>query len=147
METDLRREPSFQESAVPMPPPRQIDNFAYREFKVILVQDGGRIRARAYDARRKQVDEVSGQTLDEVKADIKMRLNPMSEDFVGIDGAVNLFYKAFPGSFACKYHKFRERDYKEQTSEFIATRLAAEEIDELRPAATTRPFAVGRHRL
>jgi hypothetical protein len=114
-----------------MPPPKWIDAFDYREFHVVIAQDGGLVRAVARDSKQQQVEEVSGDTACEVTADIKTRLNALSQTFVGIDSAINLFLKTFPGGFDSDFYRHYERDYKDQAIDFMNTRLSEENLDTL----------------
>jgi hypothetical protein len=114
-----------------MSPPRRLGEFDYREFKVVLAQDSGQIRAMARDSKGKQVAEASGRAMDHVKSEIKACLNHLSQDFFGIEGAINLFRQAFPDAFQCEYYHDRERIYKDQTTTFILARLGEGPIDDL----------------
>jgi hypothetical protein len=114
-----------------MPPPKWLATFHHREFEVVLAQDGGRVRAVARDSKRQQAEEVSGDTAEDVTAEIKTRLNAKSQTFVGIDSAINLFLTTFPGGFNSDFYKYYERDYKDEAIECMKTSLSRENLESL----------------
>lgn len=114
-----------------MAPPERLEEFSYKEFHVVVERTGNQIRAVARDHKHDEVDGITGETLSEVRSDIKCRLNHISQDYAGVGSAINLFRRAFPGGFESKYYVFRERAYKDTRSRFMVENLREDQIDEL----------------
>lgn len=110
---------------------KRVKEFSHREFYVVVAQESERFRGVARDGKRRVVEEIAGGTLDEVTAEIKRRLNHLSQDFVSVQGAINLFGKAFPGGFTSEFYGYYERKYKDNTAQFVADKLAERRIKEL----------------
>jgi hypothetical protein len=114
-----------------MPTPMRLEEFWYREFHVVLARIGNQVRAIARDREGNQVEDVADETTDEAKAEIKRRLNHLSQNFVTVEGAINLFRKAFPGGFESEFYQYYEREYKNRSARFMSEKLAEDKIDEL----------------
>ena len=114
-----------------MTPPECLEEFSYKEFHVVVDQIGDRIRAIARDYQDEEVEGVTGEALNEVRSDIKCRLNHISQDYAGIGSAVNVFRRAFPSGFPSDYYVHRERAYKDTRSKFMVENLAKHQLDEL----------------
>ncbi len=55
---------------------------------------------------------------------------PLSSEFVGIEGAINLFLKAFPAGFDDPFYAHDEREYKDKAAAFIVEQLSERRIGE-----------------
>ena len=78
---------------------RRLKEFHYLEFRAVVGGDGSTFKAVGYDRNDSKVAEVEASTEEEAVAAIKAALNPLSNEFVGIEGAINLFlspYYHFP---------------------------------------------------
>jgi hypothetical protein len=60
-----------------------------------------------------------GAAPDEVEADLKAQLVTLSNDFVDVPGAINLFRRAFPEGCGSRFYRHYERDYKAKTAIYI----------------------------
>jgi hypothetical protein len=59
---------------------------------------------------------------------------PQPQNTAAVKGAINRFleaFPAFPGGFDSQFYRAYERRYKENTAQFVAERLAKEQLDEL----------------
>ena len=111
--------------------PRRLEEFSYREFHVVLARIGTRVRAVARDRKGNQVENVEDETADEARAEIKRRLNHLSQNFVTVEGAINLFRKAFPEGFHSDFYDHYERNYKKRSIVFMSEKLTKEHLDSL----------------
>ncbi len=109
---------------------RQVDRFSYLEFTVVVAETGSSYSAIGYDKNDSEVTREEGDRREEVVAAIKAVLNPLSSEFVGIEGAINLFLRAFPGGFDDRFYVHDERDYKDKAAAFIAEQLSERRIGE-----------------
>jgi hypothetical protein len=114
-----------------MPTPMRLEEFSYREFHVVLARIGSQVRAVARDREGNQVENIIDGTAEEARAEIKRRLNHLSQNFVSVEGAINLFRKAFPKGFTSDFYQFYERDYKKRSIVFMSDKLAKDPLNDL----------------
>jgi hypothetical protein len=111
--------------------PARIDSYKFREFTVVLARSGDRFLAVGRDAKSVQVAHASALSLDEVTSEIKRQLTELSNDYVGVSGAIKLFLKAFPEGFSSEFYVFDERSYKDRTVASVAEKLSEERMTTL----------------
>jgi hypothetical protein len=114
-----------------MPTPMRLEEFSYREFHVVLARIGNQVRAIARDLAGNQIEDVIDETADEARAEIKRRLNHLSQNFITVEGAINLFRKAFPEGFNCVFYQHYERIYKKRSIVFMSEKLTEDSLNEL----------------
>ncbi len=110
-----------------MPPP-QVNAFHHREFRVAVAKTGDTFVAVGFDGDDNEVARASGHSQEDVEAAIKATLNPLSNDFVGIEGAVNLFLRAFPGGFGSKFYADYETVDKAAAVQIVGEHLSFEKL-------------------
>jgi hypothetical protein len=114
-----------------LPTPMRLEEFSYREFHVVLARTGSQVRAVARDREGNQVEDITDETADEARAEIKRRLNHLSQNFVTIEGAMSLFRKAFPEGFNSGFYRYYERDYKKRSIVFMSEKLTKDRLNDL----------------
>ncbi len=113
-------------------PARQVNSFHHREFQVVVAQnDDGSFVAIGRDKDRKELARLTADSQDAVTNEIKTALNAKSNDFVDINGAINLFRKPFPEDFADPFFRHHEGDYKENARLFIIEHLDKDVLETL----------------
>jgi hypothetical protein len=105
-------------------------DFPYLEFRVRIVEMNDKIIGVGFD-KDKQVAQVTGDDIDDAERGIKQKLNSISNDFVAIEGAINIFRKVFPEGYGSPFYEFIEGSYKARAAEFVAERLSAERLSDL----------------
>jgi hypothetical protein len=108
--------------------PTRIDSYKYREFTVVVARSGTKFLAVGRDSKSMQVAHASALSLEEVNIDIKRQLADLSCDYVGIDGAINQFLKAFPEGFSSAFYISHERSYKDRTVASVTEKLSEQRI-------------------
>jgi hypothetical protein len=109
-------------------PPRQIDKFDVYEFHVVIAEEKGQFIAVGYDKHRNEIDRLRSVNLDEVRAQIRHSLASKSDEFVGYEGAINSFLRAFPGGFEDPYFLYDERRYKQKAHEKASKLLSRDAL-------------------
>jgi len=74
--------------------PERVKELSFREFLIVIARAGGQFIAVGRDRSGMQVARAHGSAIDEVEADLKSRLLKLSNDFVDVPGAINLFRRA-----------------------------------------------------
>lgn len=93
-------------------PQKRINEFDVYEFHVIVAEDKGIFTAVGRDKTGNEVYREQSKDLEALKVDVRSRLSRLSDDFVGYEGAINQFLRAFPGGFSDPFFLKDERDYK-----------------------------------
>ena len=101
----------------------RINEFDHREFNVVVGKGPDGFKAIARDKGNAMIAEVSGETQEEVECEIKAKLNPLSSDFVTLEGGVNLFLRVFPRGFEDPFYRKYEGDYKREAQSYIGNLL------------------------
>lgn len=101
-------------------PPRQIKAEAFREFAIVVAQVGADFIAVGRDTSGTEVTRMTGLTAEDAEHDLKRELLRRSNSYVGIDEAIRLFTRVYPGGFQHPYYVLRERAYKVKSSEAFA---------------------------
>ena len=109
-------------------PPRQIKAEAFREFGIVVAQIGADFVAVGRDALGTEIARITRSTAEEAEHDLKRDLLRRSNSYVGIDEAVRLFTKVYPGGFTHPYYVLRERAYKVKSSEAFAAAASKEAL-------------------
>lgn len=109
-------------------PPRQIKAEAFREFAIVVAQVGADFIAVGRDASGTEVVRATGSTAEDAEHDLKRELLKRSNSYVGIDEAIRLFTKVYPGGFEHPYYVLRERAYKVKSSEAFAAAAPKEAL-------------------
>jgi hypothetical protein len=93
-------------------PSKRIEDFAFREFRVVVVHDGAKYVAAGFDPKRNEIARAASAGLDAVRADIRNRLLRQSEGYTDVAGAIRLFLDAHPQGFADAQLEEDQRGYK-----------------------------------
>ena len=99
-------------------PDQQLEKFSHLEFEVQVARRDKLYVARCYVGPGEAVER-SAEVLEEVRRAIKEALNPLSSEFVGVEGAINQFRRAFPGGFESAFFDSYEGNYKEVARVFV----------------------------
>lgn len=114
-----------------MPVPERVKELSFREFFIVIARAGGQFIAIGRDRSGQQVARADGPAIDEVEADLKSELLKLSNDFVDLPGAINLFRRAFPGGFHSAFYDYYEREYKADAAAYVQEALAKERLTQL----------------
>jgi tRNA(Arg) A34 adenosine deaminase TadA len=95
-----------------VPVPERVKELSFREFFIAIASADGQFIAVGRDRSGKQVAHAEGRSIAEAEADLKSELLQLSNDFVDLPGAINLFQRAFPGGFHTAFYDYYERKYK-----------------------------------
>lgn len=101
--------------------------FPYLEFRIRIVEMNGQVIALGFD-KATEVARLIGDDVDDAERGIKQELNNISNDFIAIEGAINIFRKVFPEGYESPFYDFVEGGYKAKASEFIGEKLSAERL-------------------
>lgn len=110
-------------------PITRVDSFAFKEFQVVLGKDGSDFVAVGYDKDRMELARSAKGPKEDVLAEVKGTLLKLSNEFVDLPGAINLFHRAFHQGFSDPFYFFDERDYKVATHEKARVWLSKEAMD------------------
>jgi hypothetical protein len=93
-------------------PPVPIKSGIYLEFSFKIGKEGTRCVAVAFDQERRPVARLLAGTEEEAERELKQQLRSLSNRFVGFEGGINLFLRAYPPGFRDPYFDHDERSYK-----------------------------------
>jgi hypothetical protein len=102
-----------------MPVPQRLKEIHFREFAIIVARSGSRFIAVGRDRKGNEIARVEGAAANEVEANLKAELPRLSNDFVDMPGAINLFRRAFPGGLCSAFYAWYERDYKAKAAAYV----------------------------
>jgi hypothetical protein len=114
-----------------VPVPQRVKELSFREFFIAIASADGRFIAVGRDRSGKQVARAEGPSVAQVEADLKSELLQLSNDFVDLPGAINLFRRAFPGGFHSGFYDYYEREYKSKAATYVQWALAKERLKQL----------------
>jgi hypothetical protein len=114
-----------------VPVPERVRELSFREFSIVIARADGQLIAVGRDRSGKQVARAEGPSIAQVEADLKAQLLKLSNDFVDLPGAINLFRRAFPGGFHNGFYHYYERKYKTDAAAYVQKALAEERLTQL----------------
>lgn len=115
-------------------PPRQINQGSFREFTFVVAQVGETVVAVGRNEKGVEVARTSGISAEETERELKQSLLSLSNSYLGLEEAVRLFTKVYPGGFDDPYYLLRERAYKVKSSQAFATAAPADLLGDISQA-------------
>lgn len=104
-------------------------DFPYLEFRIRVVEKDGQVIAIGFN-KDTQVAQCNGDDIEDAERQVKQELKALSNDFVAIEGAVNVFRRVFPEGYGSPFYDYIEGNYKADASRFVAEQLSKERLSE-----------------
>ena len=113
---------------------KRVEEFAFREFRVVVGVDSSGHVAVGYDGQGDEIDRTSPCALEDAKVEIKTLLARKSEDFVDFPSAIRLFRRAYPEGFEDPFFYDDERKYKIDAHKTARDLLGKDQLSNLMAA-------------
>lgn len=112
-------------------PPRTIDEFTFQGMNVRILDDQGVFKAVAFPEKggKQEVDICVGDTVEEVSEKIKQAVFEASDQYFGVNGALNMFLEIFPRGFSDPLYLEWEREYKDKAIAYAHSSLSEEAFE------------------
>ena len=117
---------------------KTISEDSFREFRVRVVERAGQFIGVGWDSDGNEISRKTAGNADDAKKAIKHELLALSNDYVSIEGAINVFRKVFPEGFGSPFYDHVEGDYKSEAAAFVAEHFSE---GELRKEINARRFS------
>lgn len=109
---------------------KRIDEYQYLEFRAVVAEKAGKYKVRAFDKDGQAVAESDIGSREDAENQVKAHLREMSNEFFGMESAINLFLRVFPQGFETPLFLEEERTYKREASSRVQEKLSLSIFDE-----------------